>query len=47
MKPPTDLNSLPLPALFAELSGTGLIRRLLELARDEESLPPEQATSQP
>ena len=31
-----DLNLLPLPDLFAELSGGGLVRRLLELARDED-----------
>lgn len=31
-----DLNALPLPALFHELSKGGLVRRLLELARDED-----------
>lgn len=36
MSEPTDLNALPLPALFDELARTGLIRRLLELARDED-----------
>lgn len=33
---PPDLNALPLPALFAELARGGAIRRLLELARDED-----------
>jgi nicotinate-nucleotide pyrophosphorylase (carboxylating) len=33
---PVDLNSLPLPALFAELGRSGLVRRVLELARDED-----------
>lgn len=33
---PVDLNSLGLPALYAELARTGLVRRLLELARDED-----------
>lgn len=32
----TDLNTLPLPALYKELASTGLITRLLELARDED-----------
>jgi nicotinate-nucleotide pyrophosphorylase (carboxylating) len=31
-----DLNALPLPHLYAELASTGLVRRLLELARDED-----------
>lgn len=31
-----DLNDLPLPALFAEFARSGLVRRLLELARDED-----------
>lgn len=35
-EPWTDLDSLSLPALFAELSRDGLVRRLLELARDED-----------
>ncbi|MBL0926281.1 MAG: carboxylating nicotinate-nucleotide diphosphorylase [Phycisphaerales bacterium] len=34
--PPVNLNSLSLPALFAELSASGHIRRLFELARDED-----------
>ncbi|MEM1329257.1 MAG: carboxylating nicotinate-nucleotide diphosphorylase [Planctomycetota bacterium] len=38
--PPTDLNTLTLPDLYRELServaGGGLVRRLLELARDED-----------
>ncbi len=34
--PPRDLNALPLPALYARLRDTGLVRRLLELARDED-----------
>jgi nicotinate-nucleotide pyrophosphorylase (carboxylating) len=34
--PATDLNTLSLPALYHALSGTGLARRLLELARDED-----------
>lgn len=33
---PIDLNTLGLPALYRELSRTGLVRRLLELARDED-----------
>lgn len=33
---PTDLNALPLDALFARLSQQGLVSRLLELARDED-----------
>lgn len=33
---PADVNALPLPALFASLSASGLVRRLLELARDED-----------
>ncbi|HVZ94399.1 MAG TPA: carboxylating nicotinate-nucleotide diphosphorylase [Phycisphaerales bacterium] len=36
MTSPSDLNSLGLLALFAELERTGLPRRLLELARDED-----------
>src|SRR5262249_52028408 len=32
----TDLNALALPDLYRQLSGTGLVRRLLELARDED-----------
>lgn len=39
--PPTDLNSLPLGALFDELSRDGAVRRLLELARDEDLGPRE------
>jgi nicotinate-nucleotide pyrophosphorylase (carboxylating) len=31
-----DVNALPLPSLFSALSATGLVRRLLELARDED-----------
>lgn len=31
-----DLNTLPLDALYARLRATGLVRRLLELARDED-----------
>lgn len=31
-----DLNALPLPDLFREFEQTGLIRRVLELARDED-----------
>lgn len=31
-----DLNSIPLPELYANLSSGGLVRRLLELARDED-----------
>lgn len=31
-----DLNSLALPALYARLAAGGLVRRLLELARDED-----------
>jgi nicotinate-nucleotide pyrophosphorylase (carboxylating) len=31
-----DLNTLPLPELYRHLAGTGLVRRLLELARDED-----------
>lgn len=31
-----DLNALPLPELYAELARTGLVTRLLELARDED-----------
>lgn len=31
-----DLNSVPLPELYAELASTGLVRRLFELARDED-----------
>lgn len=33
---PVDYNALSLPELYAALSGTGLVRRLLELARDED-----------
>lgn len=36
MMRPIDLNSLALGALFAELTRDGLVRRLLELARDED-----------
>src|SRR5262245_59040172 len=39
----TDLNALALPDLYRHLSATGLVRRLLELARDEDlgiSTPP-------
>jgi nicotinate-nucleotide pyrophosphorylase (carboxylating) len=32
----TDLNALPLPDLYLALAATGLVRRLLELARDED-----------
>lgn len=32
----TDLNTLPLPELYADLCAGGLVRRLLELARDED-----------
>ncbi len=32
----TDLNTLPLPDLFAALDRNGLVRRLLEIARDED-----------
>ena len=31
-----DLNTLPLDALYAEFRATGLVRRVLELARDED-----------
>jgi nicotinate-nucleotide pyrophosphorylase (carboxylating) len=31
-----DLNAIPLPALFAHFAATGLVRRVLELARDED-----------
>lgn len=33
---PVDLNTLALDALYAELSAGGLVRRLLELSRDED-----------
>lgn len=33
---PSDLNSLPLPTLYGELARSGLVRRLLELACDED-----------
>lgn len=33
---PADINALPLPELYRALSQTGLVRRLLELARDED-----------
>ncbi|MBL8746896.1 MAG: carboxylating nicotinate-nucleotide diphosphorylase [Phycisphaerae bacterium] len=36
MIPPADLNSLDLPVLFRELCAGGLVRRLLEIARDED-----------
>lgn len=36
MSAPLDLNALPLPDLYRELSRGGLVRRLLELARDED-----------
>ncbi len=32
----TDLNALPLEDFYAKLAGSGLVRRLLELARDED-----------
>ncbi len=32
----SDLNALPLPELYAHFARTGLVRRLLELARDED-----------
>lgn len=32
----SDLNALPLPELYAQFERTGMIRRLLELARDED-----------
>lgn len=34
--PLPDLNALPLPDLYAHLASTGLVRRLIELARDED-----------
>jgi len=34
--PLPDLNALPLPELYAHLAATGLVRRLIELARDED-----------
>lgn len=34
--PLADINALPLPALYLALRATGLVRRLLELARDED-----------
>lgn len=37
---PTDDRELPLPDLYARLAATGLVRRLLELARDEDLGPP-------
>lgn len=36
LPPLPDLNALSLPDLYAELSRSGLVRRLLELARDED-----------
>jgi nicotinate-nucleotide pyrophosphorylase (carboxylating) len=36
-----DLNSLSLPQLYKQLAATGLVRRLLELARDEDLGPME------
>lgn len=36
----TDLNDLTLPDLYTELSRQGFVRRLLELARDEDLGPP-------
>lgn len=33
---PADINALPLPELYDALAATGLVRRLLELARDED-----------
>lgn len=36
----TDLNALTLPDLYTELSRQGFVRRLLELARDEDLGPP-------
>lgn len=36
MNPRPDPNSMALPELYRELSATGLVRRLLELARDED-----------
>src|SRR5438552_15056939 len=36
-----DLNALALPELYRHLSSTGLVRRLLELARDEDLGPME------
>lgn len=35
-KAPLDPNTLPLPALYDALSSGGLVRRLIELARDED-----------
>ncbi len=35
-KAPVDPNTLPLAALYESLSGGGLVRRLIELARDED-----------
>jgi nicotinate-nucleotide pyrophosphorylase (carboxylating) len=34
--PRADLNALPLPELYRELAATGLVRRLIELAHDED-----------
>lgn len=36
MNPPLDLNLLPLTTLYSVFSNAGLIRRLLEIARDED-----------
>lgn len=36
LRPLEDLNALPLPALYERLERTGLVRRALELARDED-----------
>src|SRR5205085_1721443 len=38
---PPDLNALALPDLYAHFAKTGLIRRLFELARDEDLGPPQ------
>lgn len=45
--PGARLNALPLDALYAELGATGLVRRLIELARDEDlGVPPLDLTSE-
>ncbi len=41
----TDLNDLPLPALYERLSRGGLVRKLLELAREEDLGPAGDLTS--
>ncbi len=41
IKPTTDLNTLSLPALFEHFAATGLVRRLIELAADEDLGPPD------